>query len=157
MFLYSLASVSRCCTLVCVVIAKVCLFFGKVYLFCVEKSDCHSIAVNDINLISIFVWFMMIMKRDSTNITPVPAWLVVVLVVMALPLIFYPYLLTHYDAGCTPGVDYEMLRFLIYILPVYVILSQWLSYKMYVQWQVLVWILQFLLLVVYAACVLIVL
>ena len=100
---------------------------------------------------------MMIMKRDSTNIAPVPAWLVVVLVVMALPLIFYPYLLTHYDAGCAPGVDYEMLRFLIYILPVYVILSQWLSYKMYVQWRALVWILQFLLLAVYAACVLIVL
>ena len=154
---YSFTSVSRCYTLVCVVIAKVCLFFGKVYLFCVEKRDYHSIAVNDIDLIFIFVLFMMIMKRDSTNIASVPSWFVAVLVVMALPLIFYPYLLAHYDVSCVPGVDYEMLRFLIYILPIYVILSQWLSYKMYVQWRALVWILQFLLLAVYAACVLIVL
>ena len=99
---------------------------------------------------------MMNMKQDSTNNTTVPVWLVVVLVVMALPLFFYPHLLARYDVSCMPGVDYEMLRLLIYLLPVYVILSQWLSYKMYVQWRALVWILQFLLLAVYAACVLIV-
>ena len=93
------------------------------------------------------------MRQDRENMASVPTWFVVVLVVMALPLLFYPYLLAHYDACCIPGVDYEMLKSLIYILPIYVILSQWLSYKMYVQWRALVWILQSLLLMVYAVCV----
>ena len=97
------------------------------------------------------------MRQDCENMASVPTWFVIVLVVMTLPLLFYPYLFAHYDARCIPSVDYEMLKFLIYILPLYVILSQWLSYKMYVQWRALVWILQFLLLAVYAACVLIVL
>lgn len=90
------------------------------------------------------------MRQDRENMASVPTWFVVVLVIMALPLLFYPYLFAHYDARCIPGVDYEMLKFLIYILPIYVILSQWLSYKMYVQWRALAWVLQALLLVVYA-------
>lgn len=92
------------------------------------------------------------MRQDRENMASVPTWFVIVLVVMALPLLFYPYLFAYYDARCIPGVDYEMLKFLIYILPIYVILSQWLSYKMYVQWPALVWVLQFLLLAVYAIC-----
>lgn len=92
------------------------------------------------------------MRQDRENMASVPTWFVIVLVIMALPLLFYPYLFAHYDARCIPGVDYEMLKFLIYILPIYVILSQWLSYKMYVQWPALAWVLQFLLLAVYAIC-----
>lgn len=92
------------------------------------------------------------MRQDCENMASVPTWFVIVLVVMALPLLFYPYLFAHYDVNCIPGVDYEMLKFLIYILPIYVILSQWLSYKMYVQWPALAWVLQFLLLAVYAIC-----
>lgn len=97
------------------------------------------------------------MKRKEGDIASVPVWFVVLLVAMALPLLFYPYLLAGIGANGIEGVDNDMFRQLIYIMPVYVVVSQCMSYKMYPQWPALAWVLQFLLLAVYAACVLIVL
>lgn len=97
------------------------------------------------------------MKRKEGDIASVPVWFVVLLVAMALPLLFYPHLLAGIGTNSIEGVDNDMFRQLIYIMPVYVVVSQCMSYKMYPQWPALAWVLQFLLLAVYAACVLIVL
>ncbi|MBO7318188.1 MAG: hypothetical protein J6U43_05675 [Bacteroidales bacterium] len=84
------------------------------------------------------------------SIVSVPWWFVVILVVMVLPMLFYPRLLAVAMMQDVAGVNLDILRFLVYALPVYVVASQIFSYKVYAQWPALAWVLQMLLLATYA-------
>ena len=85
----------------------------------------------------------------SKNSIYPPWWFVVVLVVMVLPMAFYPRLFAVVMMESLEGVNLGILRFLVYTMPVYVIASQIFSYKIYAQWPALAWVLQLLLFLVY--------
>ena len=87
----------------------------------------------------------------SKNRISVRLWFVVVLVVMVLPMAFYPRLLEVAMMESVVDVNLDILRFLVYVMPVYVIASQIFSYKVYIQWPALAWVLQLLLFLVYVA------
>ena len=67
----------------------------------------------------------------SKNSISVPLWFVVVLVVMVLPMAFYPRLLEVAMMESVVDVNLDILRFLVYVMPVYVIASQIFSCKVY--------------------------
>ena len=84
------------------------------------------------------------------NRASVPLWFVVVLVVVALPMAGYPRLLQVVMLENVESINLDILRPLVYAMPVYVIASQVFSYKIYAQWRALAWVLQVLLLATYA-------
>lgn len=88
-------------------------------------------------------------KEKKQNIAA-PKWFVLLLVLFALPLLAYPYFLSQIDMAVFAGTNADIMRFMIYAMPVYVVLNQWLSYKVYADRKALAWILQVLLLMVYA-------
>lgn len=90
------------------------------------------------------------MKIEKKQNIAAPKWFVLLLVLFALPILTYPCFLSRVDIAAFAGVDADIMRFMVYAMPVYVVLNQWLSYKVYTDRKTLAWILQALLLVVYA-------
>lgn len=82
-----------------------------------------------------------------------PVWFVVLLVVLALPLVACPYLWTAVDGYVVEGAGGEMLQLMMYAMPVYIVVSQWMSYVLYNERKVVAWILQALLLLMYIFCI----
>lgn len=82
-----------------------------------------------------------------------PRWFMVVLWIMLLPLLAYPWFWSHVEAGGLVGVDYATMRPLVYMFPIYVLLSQYMSYVVYAERRVLAWMLQGVLFVMYALCI----
>lgn len=81
-----------------------------------------------------------------------PRWFGFVLILMLLPLLCYPFLGKTLLGQNVEGIDNEMMRFIIYALPFYALVSQWLSYRIYNERKLLSWILQTVLLMVYLGC-----
>lgn len=90
------------------------------------------------------------MQGGDTNRPPY--WFVAIVVVMVLPLLAYPFLWEYVDNNSIIGLDYDMFKVLIALLPIYVILSAWLSCKIYMDRPSVAWMLLALLLMCYMAC-----
>lgn len=104
-------------------------------------------------LVFVFVCiFAFNMKKNKPHIVPPPWWFVTILLAMLIPLLGYPALWTAFSRDIVVGVDTEMLRFLFYSLPVYVVASQIMSFLIYNERKVMAWILQGLLLMIYLFC-----
>ena len=92
------------------------------------------------------------MGKCDKNKLSAPCWFVVVLIVMTLPLLLYPVLLDVVHKVCLLGINPDMFKFILYAMPLYIVVSQFFSYKQYTQWPALAWVLQLLLLAVYLMC-----
>lgn len=90
------------------------------------------------------------MQRRDLN-SP-PRWFVAMAVIMVLPLLAYPLLWNFVDNNMVPGVDADMLRILIVLLPAYVVATVWLSCRVYMERRAVAWLLQTMLLLCYMAC-----
>ncbi len=90
------------------------------------------------------------MKNDK--IPPrIPLWFRVLMIITALPLVGWPWLMGQ--ATLTFG-DVEEDSFswtFVMLLPLYVMLSTWVSYRVYPSWPALAWILQILQVMTYVA------
>ncbi len=93
------------------------------------------------------------MTPQEKNTTKVPRWLIVVIVIASLPMLGYPWLLAFVHNHIVPGVDDEMFHFMVHALPVYVAGTLWVSYKIYAERPVLMWVLLSMLFICYIACV----
>ncbi len=90
------------------------------------------------------------MKTDK--IPPcIPLRFKVLTVITALPLFAWPWLMRQ--AALTLGdMGEDSLSWtFVMLLPLYVVLSTWISYRVYSSWRVLAWILQVLQVMVYIA------
>ncbi len=81
-----------------------------------------------------------------------PWWFVLILVFTTIPLLAYPWLMTRIELVTMIGMDVDVLRLLLYAMPVYVLITQWVCYHIYVERKLLAWVLQLLLLLVYLGC-----
>ena len=88
-------------------------------------------------------------KHDSSY---PPRWFIVVVVVTALPIVAYPLLWKYVNSNVIIGLNSDLFRLLINLLPIYIGGSAWLSYKVYVERPAVAWMLQALLILCYAAC-----
>ena len=93
------------------------------------------------------------MFRSDNNTPRPPRWLCVLLVLMSLPLLGYPYLLITILNANVWVADNSTMRFLVYLLPFYIIGSQWITYRIYNERRTEAWILQVMLLMVYLCCI----
>lgn len=78
-----------------------------------------------------------------------PAWFTVVTVVMMLPLIAWPKIVT--DMLDIMGKSEDNTSTLVFIFPLYALLSAWLAYRSYTRRPELSWILLGVLLLAYGA------
>lgn len=92
------------------------------------------------------------MENRNTNPARPPHYFIAVLVVTSLPLLGYPFFWAYLKGHVIMGINDDMMRFLIYALPVYIIASQWMSYWIYNERKNIAWVLQFTLLVTYGLC-----
>ena len=90
-------------------------------------------------------------RFDNTPSRP-PLWFCIVLVLMSLPLLGYPQLLALILDADIEGIDKGTMRFVVYLLPLYVVGSQWISFRIYNERKTEAWILQAMLLIVYMCC-----
>lgn len=90
------------------------------------------------------------MSRNNNERTP--RWFIFVLLLMLLPLLLYPAVWGRVATRELPGLEFEMIKPLMYLLPLYVALSQWLSYKTYPERRTVAWLLQAMLLITYLLC-----
>ncbi len=92
------------------------------------------------------------MTKKDLNINRPPVWFTILLILLMLPLGLYPWFWAYVESGLLSSVDMDMMRYLIYLLPVYVVGSQWMSYYIYNERKALAWILQVILLIIYMMC-----
>lgn len=92
------------------------------------------------------------MTKKDLNINRPPVWFAILLILLMLPLGLYPWFWAYVESGLLSSVDMDMMRYLVYLLPVYVVGSQWVSYYIYNERKVLAWILQVILLIIYMMC-----
>lgn len=93
------------------------------------------------------------MFRSDNNTPRPPRWFCVLLVLMSMPLLGYPYLLITILNANVWVADNSTMRFLVYLLPFYIIGSQWITYRIYNERRTEAWILQVMLLMVYLCCI----
>ena len=96
-----------------------------------------------------FAIFAAYMKNDKVNQERPPRWFVLLLVLLALPLPAVPYLWVLVEEHSWAVGSVDTLRFVMYALPIYIVVSQWMSYRLYCERKMVAWILQAMLLLVY--------
>lgn len=92
------------------------------------------------------------MIKSNKDTSRPPRWFGVILLFMSLPLLGYPLFWGYISRQPIIGIDDDMMKFLLYTLPLYVVTSQWMSYKIYRERRILAWVLQGVLLMVYLFC-----
>ena len=93
------------------------------------------------------------MKDSDISTSRPPRWFVAVLSIMTLPILGYPLFWAYLKGHTVAGINDDMMQFLVYALPGYIIASQWLSYWIYNERKNIAWVLQAMLLITYALCV----
>ena len=96
-----------------------------------------------------FAIFAACMKNDKFYQERPPHWFVLLLVLSALPLLATPYLWGLVVQYGWVGSGVDTLRFVMYALPVYIVATQWMSYRLYRERKMVAWILQAMLWLVY--------
>lgn len=81
-----------------------------------------------------------------------PRWFVVVIVVTMLPILLYPWFWAFMQSHTIAGIDNAIFRPLLYLLPIYMLATGWVSCYIYAERRVVAWLLQILLLLCYVAC-----
>lgn len=82
----------------------------------------------------------------------VPGWFKVLILITALPVFFWPWLMSRATEAFTDGDMGNSLPWtLVMLLPLYVVLSTWISYRVYVTRREVSWVLQALQILVYVA------
>lgn len=82
----------------------------------------------------------------------VPGWFKVLMLVTALPVFVWPWFMSRATETFTEGATDNTLPWtLVMLLPLYVVLSTWISYRVYAARPEVSWILQVLQVLVYAA------
>lgn len=92
------------------------------------------------------------MKDLDSNTSRPPRCFIAVLVITSLPILGYPFFWAYLKGHTIMGIDDDMMRFLVYALPVYIAATQWMSYWIYNERKNVAWTLQAVLLVTYAMC-----
>lgn len=92
------------------------------------------------------------MENRDTNTSRPPRRFVAVLVIMSLPILGYPFFWAYLKGHSIIGMDNDMMQFLVYALPVYILASQWMSYWIYNERKNVAWTLQAILLITYGLC-----
>ena len=96
-----------------------------------------------------FAIFAACMKNEKLYQERPPHWFVLLLVLSALPLLVTPYLWGLVVQYGWVGSGVDTLRFVMYALPVYIVATQWMSYRLYRERKMVAWILQAMLWLVY--------
>ncbi len=92
------------------------------------------------------------MKEKENRESRVPGWFSILILITALPILAWPWLMGQATVGFAEGMTDDSLPWvLLMLLPLYVVLSTWCSYRVYGSWRVLAWVLQALQILVYLA------
>ncbi|HIZ25552.1 hypothetical protein [Barnesiella sp. An55] len=82
----------------------------------------------------------------------VPGWFKVLILITALPIFAWPWLMSRATETFTnSGTDNSLPWAFVMLLPLYVVLSTWISYRVYASRREVSWILQGLQILVYIA------
>lgn len=82
----------------------------------------------------------------------VPGWFKVLILITALPVFAWPWLMSRAtEAFTNSGTDNSLPWAFVMLLPLYVVLSTWISYRVYASRREVSWILQGLQILVYIA------
>ena len=91
------------------------------------------------------------MKKDDYS-RKVPAWVKVLMLITALPVFAWPWLMSRATEIFTySGMDNSLPWTFVMLLPLYVVVSTWISYRVYTTRREVSWILQGLQILVYVA------
>ncbi len=89
------------------------------------------------------------MKKDDYS-RKVPAWVKVLMLITALPVFAWPWLMSRATEIFTDsGMDNSLPWTFVMLLPLYVVVSTWISYRVYTTRREVSWILQGLQILVY--------
>ncbi len=88
----------------------------------------------------------------GTQSPRIPGWFKILILITALPLFAWPWLMRRAtDVFTDNGMDNSLPWTFVMLLPLYVVLSTWISYRVYPTRREVAWILQGLQILVYAA------
>lgn len=91
------------------------------------------------------------MKKDNYS-RKVPGWFKVLILITALPIFAWPWLMSRATSAFTEsGMDDSLPWTFVMLMPLYVVLSIWISYRVYASRPEVSWILQALQILVYIA------
>lgn len=86
------------------------------------------------------------------NLDSPPRWFVAIAVITVLPLLAYPLLWNFVINNIVIGIDSDVLRMLIVLLPAYAVATAWISCRVYTERRAVAWLLQAMLILCYMAC-----
>ncbi len=89
--------------------------------------------------------------ESNQHSSRVPLWFKVLILITALPLFVWPWLMGQATIAFGDSGENALPWALVMLLPLYVLVSTWISYRIYPGWQAAAWVLQGLQLLVYAA------
>ncbi len=90
------------------------------------------------------------MKNDK-GASRVPVGFKVLMLITALPLLAWPWLMGEATVAFGDRGEDALQWAFVMLLPLYVVLSTWISYRIYSGWQAVAWILQMLQVLVYVS------
>lgn len=122
-------------------------FCNRRCIVCKIQSIQHTSAILFLSLYNHALYICIIMNNKKP-----PLYFRLLLLFMLLPLLGYPFCWQSLRGIEYPAINANILDVLIYLLPLYVLLSQYMSFKAYNDNKTVAWILQALLFLVYAIC-----
>lgn len=92
------------------------------------------------------------MENENIKGSRPPRWFTAILIATSLPIVAYPFFWAYLKGHSVAGIDADMMQFLVYALPVYIVATQWLCYWIYNERKNIAWVMQGVLVVTYGLC-----